>query len=35
MKKVKSIISNAFSKYCKAMYEIYRPCYEAGINPFI
>lgn len=35
MKTLKRLVSTAVTKYCKVMYETYRPCFEAGVNPFI
>lgn len=34
MKTIKIFIKKAVKAYFKNMYEIYKPCYEAGINPF-
>ena len=35
MKKVRNFISGLWMSYCRNMYNIYKPCIEAGINPFI
>lgn len=32
---MKNLIKKAFIKYCNNMYNLYKPCYDAGINPFI
>lgn len=34
-KNVKKTIKKALRKYCNNMYSVYKPCYEAGISPFI
>lgn len=35
MKKIKNFTKRAIKWYFTNMYEVYKPCYEAGINPFI
>ena len=32
-KHVKNYVRKAFKSYCTNMYSLYKPCYEAGINP--
>ena len=34
-KTLKKLVSTAVTKYCNAMYDFYRPCIDAGLNPFI
>jgi hypothetical protein len=35
MKKVKNAVKKAFATYCNYMYQAYKPCIDAGVNPFI
>ena len=32
-KNVKNIVKKALKSYCNGMYMLYKPCYEAGVNP--
>lgn len=34
-KKVKNLLKRAIRAYSKSMIEFYKPCLEAGVNPFI
>ncbi len=34
-KHVRKYVKKAFKSYCNNMYSLYKPCYEAGVNPFI
>lgn len=32
-KHVRKYVKKAVKSYCKNMYEFYKPCYDAGVNP--
>lgn len=34
-RRIKNIFKKAFNAYCNGMYEMYRPCLEHGVNPFV
>lgn len=34
-KNVKNFVKKAFMGYCTNMYKLYKPCYDAGVNPML
>ena len=35
MKTIKKFVKKAFTVYCNNMYQTYKSCIDAGINPFM
>lgn len=35
MKTIKKFVKKAFTAYCNNMYQAYKPCIDAGVNPFM